>query len=241
MPLERIQKILAKAGIASRREAERMMVEGRVTINGTVVNTLGFKVDPLLGHIKVDGKRITLNEPHVTLLLHKPKGYLSTVKDPKGRPTVIDLIKKMKWRIYPVGRLDFNAEGLLLLTNDGNLAYRLSHPGFSIPRTYLVKVAGIPDEKKLSQLKKGMMLEDGRVKVVSYRKIRHGRNNSWIEVVLTEGRNHLVKRMFLAIGHPVLKLKRVQFGPFQLGDLPVGQFRHLTPMEMENLKKLTAK
>ena len=134
MALERIQKILAKAGIASRREAERMVIEGRVLVNGKVVEALGFKTDPSKDHIKVDGKRLTPFEPKVMLLLNKPRGYLSTVKDPKGRPTVLDLLKNVKWRIYPVGRLDFDAEGLLLLTNDGDLAHLLSHPKFSIPK-----------------------------------------------------------------------------------------------------------
>jgi pseudouridine synthase len=240
LALERIQKILAKAGIASRREAERMMLEGRVMVNGKVVDTLGFKADPLKDHIKVNGKRIAGFEPPMTLLLNKPRGYLSTAKDLKGRPTVLDLIKNVKWRIYPVGRLDFDAEGLLLLTNDGDLAYTLSHPRFSIPKTYLVKVSGVPDEKKLDHLKRGVMLEDGKASVVSYRILRQGEKNSWVQVVVTEGRNRLVKRMFSAIGHTVLKLKRVKFGPIKLGDLPFGQFRYLTPDEMESLKKLIA-
>src|SRR5512139_2704998 len=140
MAPERIQKILAKAGIASRREAERMVIEGRVLVNGNVVQVLGFKADPSKDHIRVDGKRLTHFEPKVILLLNKPRGYLSTVKDPKGRPTVLDLLKGVKWRIYPVGRLDFDAEGLLLLTNDGHLANVLSHPRFSVPKTYQVKV-----------------------------------------------------------------------------------------------------
>jgi pseudouridine synthase len=238
--LERIQKILAKAGIASRREAERMVIEGRVMVNGEIIDTLGFKADPLKDHIKVDGKRLTRFEPKVTLLLNKPKGYLSTVEDPQDRPTVMDLLKKVGWRVYPVGRLDFDGEGLLLLTNDGDLTHILSHPRFSIPRTYLVKVGGVPDEKKLTRLKKGVALEDGKARVVSSSILRQGEKNSWVRVVVTEGRNRLVKRMFAAIGHPVLKLKRVEFGPIQLGNLPIGQFRYLTPAEVENLKKLIA-
>ena len=236
MVLERIQKILARAGIASRREAERMILEGRVMLNGKVIDTLGVKADPVKDHIRVDGKIIIRPEPKVTLLLNKPKNFLSTVEDPQDRPTVKDLVKKVKWRVYPVGRLDFDAEGLLILTNDGDLAYRLSHPKFSIPRTYLAKVSGIPDEKKLSQLKRGVTLEDGKAKAASLFLLRQGEKNSWVRIVITEGRNHLVKRMFMAIGHPVLKLKRVSFGPIQLGDLPVGQFRYLTAEEMEKLK-----
>jgi len=238
--LERIQKILAKAGIASRREAERMVIEGRVSVNGRVVETLGFKAEPSKDHIKVDGRRLTHPEPKVILLLNKPRGYLSTVKDPKGRPTIMDLLKNVKWRIYPVGRLDFDAEGLLLLTNDGDLAHLLSHPRFSIPKTYLVKVAGVPEEKKLTRLQRGVMLEDGRARAISCSLIRQREKNSWVRVVVTEGRNRLVKRMFSAIGHTVLKLKRVEYGPIQLGDLPFGQFRYLTPGEMERLNRISS-
>ena len=240
MPSERIQKILAKAGIASRREAERMVLEGRVAVNGKVIKGLGFKVDPSRDAIKVNGKRITGFEPKVTLLLNKPRGYLSTVKDPKGRPTVMDLLHGRKWRLYPVGRLDFDAEGLLLLTNDGEIAQTLSHPKFSISRIYLAKVIGVPDEKKLDRLTKGVMLEDGRAKVVSSRVLRQKEKSSWIQVVVTEGRNRLVKRIFSAIGHPVLKLKRVAFGPIRLGDLPFGSSRYLTAEEMAKLQKLVA-
>jgi pseudouridine synthase len=236
LALERIQKILAKAGIASRREAEKMVIEGRVMINGKVIKALGFKADPSKDHIKVDGKRITPFEPKVILLLNKPRGYLCTVKDPKGRATVFDLLRNVKWRVYPVGRLDFDAEGLLLLTNDGDLAHLLSHPRFSIPKTYLVKVAGVPEEKKLARLRRGVMLEDGESKAISCSLLRQREKNSWVRVVVTEGRNRLVKRMFSAIGHPVLKLKRVEYGPIQLGDLAFGQFRYLTREEVEKLK-----
>ena len=241
MVLERIQKILAKAGMASRREAERMVIEGRVMVNGKIIGTLGFKADPSKDHIKVDGKRLPHFEPKVTLLLNKPRGYLSTVDDPQGRRTIMDLLKKVEWRIYPVGRLDFDAEGLLLLTNDGDLTQNLSHPRFSIPRTYLVKITGVPDEKKMMRLKKGVVLEDGKAKAVSSYILRHGEKNSWIRVVVAEGRNRLVKRMFAAIGHPVLKLKRVEFGPIKLGELPIGQFRYLTPEEIMKLKLQSSK
>jgi 23S rRNA pseudouridine2605 synthase len=237
MTLERIQKILAKAGISSRREAERMVLEGRVTVNGKRVDALGLKADLSTDHIKVDGKRLTRFEPTVTLLLNKPRGYLSTVEDPEGRPTVMDLLKDVKWRVYPVGRLDVDAEGLLIITNDGELANLLSHPRFSIPRTYLVKLKGIPEEKGLSRLKKGIMLEDGKARVLSFRILHGTEKNSWMEVVVGEGRNHLVKRMFAALHHPVLKLKRTEFGPIRLGSLPAGQFRYLTPEEIAKIKR----
>jgi len=227
--------------MASRREAERMVLEGRIAVNGKVIDTMGFKADPVKDHIKVDGKRLPRFETKMTLLLNKPRGYLSTVEDPRGRATVMDLLAKVRERIYPVGRLDFDAEGLLILTNDGDLAHRLSHPRFSIPRTYLAKVSGIPDEKKLGRLKRGIMLEDGRARAVFIFVLHQGEKNSWIRVVVTEGRNRLVKRMFMAIGHPVLKLKRLAFGPIQLGNLPVGQFRYLTAEEISKLKASHAK
>ena len=205
-------------------------------VNGKVVDKLGFKADPSKDHIKVDGKRLVRLEPNVTLLLNKPRGYVSTVKDPEGRPTVMDLLKNVKWRVYHVGRLDFDAEGLLLLSNDGDLTNLLSHPKSSIPRIYLVKTRGIPEEERLTRLKNGVMLEDGKAQAVSVRILAQKEKNSWIQVVVTEGRNHLVKRMFSAIGHPVLKLKRVRFGPIQLRDLPIGQFRYLTREEIERVK-----
>jgi len=238
MGLERIQKILAKAGIASRREAERMMLEGRVAVNGKVVDQLGFKADPLKDHIKVDGKRLFRVEPKITLLLNKPRNYLSTVKDPAGRPTVMDLLKGVKWRVYPIGRLDFDAEGVLLLTNDGDLTYQLSHPKFSIPRTYWAKVEGVPEKKELLRLKRGVMLEDGEARVVSIHLLRQMEKHSWVEAVVDEGRNHLIKRMFSTIGHSVLKLRRVGFGPIRIEGLPAGQYRRLTDEEMKSLKKM---
>lgn len=236
MGLERIQKVLARAGISSRREAEKMILEGRVTVNGKLVDQLGFKVDPLKDHIKVDGKRVSGPEPKVTYLLYKPKGYLSTVRDPAGRPTVMDLMRGVKWRVYPLGRLDFDAEGLLLMTNDGELAFQLSHPRFSVPRTYWVKVKGFPEEKRLMRLRRGLQLEDGPARALSVRLLWKTEKHSWIESVVNEGRNHLIKRMFFAIGHPVLKLKRVGFGPIHLGRLSPGQFRLLTDEEMERLR-----
>ena len=238
MSLERIQKILAQAGIASRREAEKLILEGRVTVNGKVMGTLGAKADRSKDHIKVDGKRITRFESPMTLLLNKPRNYLSTVEDPQERPTVIDLCKGVRQRVYPVGRLDFDAEGLLLLTNDGELANILTHPKYEVPRTYLAKVIGVPDEKDVNRLKRGVGLEEGRAKVVSCLVISEKEKHSWLRVVVTEGRNHLVKRILSAIGHPVLKLKRVGFGPIQLGSLPIGHFRNLTPEEIEKIKKI---
>ncbi len=217
-----------------------MVLEGRVSVNGKIVDTLGFKADPSRDYIKVDGRRLTHFEPKVILLLNKPRGYLSTVKDPKGRPTIMDLLKDVKWRMYPVGRLDFDAEGLLLVTNDGDLAHLLSHPRFFVPKTYLAKVAGVPEEKKLNRLKRGVILEDGEARAVSCSLVRQREKNSWVRIVVTEGRNRLVKRLFSAIGHTVLKLKRVEYGPIPLGDLPFGKFRYLNAEEMEKLRKISS-
>ena len=163
-----------------------MVLEGRVTVNGKVIDTLGFKADPLKDHIKVDGKRLVRFEPNVTLLLNKPRGYVSTVRDPEDRPTVMDFLKGVKRRIYPVGRLDIDTEGLLLLTNDGDLAYLLSHPRYSVPRTYLAKVSGVPEERDLNRLKRGVNLEDGKAKAVSVSILRLSEKNSWIRIVVTE-------------------------------------------------------
>ena len=236
MALERIQKILAKAGIASRREAERMILEGRIRVNGKVVDTLGFKADPSKDHIRVDGKRIGHFDPKITLMLNKPRGVVSTVRDPEGRKTVMDLLQRVRKRVFPIGRLDIDAEGLLLLTNDGDLAYLLSHPKFSVPKTYLVKVSGFPEERVLSRLKRGVTLEGGKAKAESIFMLRQAETNCWHRVVVTEGRTHLIKRMMAAVGHPVLKLKRIGFGPIRLNDLPSGQLRYLTPEETAKLR-----
>jgi 23S rRNA pseudouridine2605 synthase len=236
MPLERIQKVLARAGVASRRAAEEMILEGRVTVNGDRVEVLGLKVDPLRDHIKVDGKLISHMESPVVLLLNKPKNTVSTVKDPQGRPTVMGLLEGVKERVYPVGRLDYDAEGLLILTNDGELAQMLSHPKYSVVRTYLAKVRGGLDAKALNRLKRGVMLEDGRSQARFVDVIAERGRNSWVRIGVTEGRNHLIKRMLMAVGHPVLKLKRVAFGPIQLEGLPPGSFRHLRKEEIAKLK-----
>ncbi len=241
MVLERVQKILARSGVASRREAEKLILGGRVTVNGRVVETLGSKADPSKDHIKVDGKRINKFEPQVTLLLNKPRNYLSTVEDPQERPTVMDLCRSVRQRVYPVGRLDFDAEGLLILTNDGEVANILAHPRFEVPRTYLAKVIGVPEERDLNRLKRGVVLDDGKAKVTSCLVISEKEKHSWVRVVVTEGRNRLVKRIFKAIGHPVLKLKRVGYGPLQLGNLPIGQFRFLTPHEIDKVRDLKVK
>ncbi|HEY4708232.1 MAG TPA: pseudouridine synthase [Thermodesulfobacteriota bacterium] len=230
--------MIATAGITSRRKAEELILEGRVTVNGKTISELGAKADPSSDSIAVDGKRISVKGPKVYLLLYKPKGYISSVSDEHNRPVVTQLVSKVKARVYPVGRLDYDAEGVLLLTNDGDLSNRLIHPTFQAPKTYLVKVKGVPPKEKLEKLEKGVSLEDGRTLPAKAKFIRPTEENSWIELTVFEGRNHLVKRMCMAVGHPVQKIKRVDFAGIKLGKLKPGEFRHLTEKELEALKGL---
>jgi len=238
--LERLQKIIAHAGVASRREAETMIAGGRVTVNGRPVTELGTKADPTRDHIKVDGKLITGAETHRYILLYKPKEVMTTVDDPLGRVTVIDLVRGIRERIYPVGRLDFHSEGLVLLTNDGELAYKVSHPTHGSVKTYSVKVRGVPEERLLDKLRRGITLEGKRTLPCQIERIKTtGRSddegNSWFEVKLREGRTQQIRRMFQAVGHPVTKLKRVAIGPISDPKLSPGVWRELTPGEVQML------
>jgi len=253
MPLERLQKIIAAAGIASRRKAEELITGGLVSVNGQVVTELGTKADPAVDRIKVAGKALQGPERHVYLLLHKPKGYVATVTDPEKRPTVLDLVRGVGARLYPVGRLDYLSEGLLLLTNDGELAQKLTHASSHVPKTYLVKVSGKPTDDEISKLRGGIFLpaetkplktREGlerkrRSQAVRTGPVRIGllrdAANPWYEITLIEGRNRQIRRMFEQIGHHVEKIKRVRYGPLQL-DVEVGLFRHLSSSEVAQLK-----
>src|ERR1051325_7790981 len=237
---ERLQKIIAHAGFASRREAEAMIREGRVTVNGRVVTELGSKADSAHDHVKVDGKLITRAEAHRYILLYKPKEVMTTVEDPQGRRTVIDLVRGIRERIYPVGRLDYHSEGLVLLTNDGELAFKVSHPTNGSIKTYAVKVRGVPEERLLDKLRRGITLEGKRTLPCDIARIKTtGRNkdegNSWVEVRLREGRTQQIRKMFQAVGHPVAKLKRVAIGPISDPKLPVGGWRELSKQEVKLL------
>jgi pseudouridine synthase len=202
-----------------------------------VVTELGTRVDPLQDVIVVDGEKITRpGGPPVYILLNKPRGCISALSDPLGRPVVTDLLKKMRARVYPVGRLDYDAEGALLLTNDGELANRLIHPRYAVPKRYLVKVKGVPSSAALGKLERGVRLEDGLTLPAKTRLVTTTKENSWIELTVTEGRNRLVKRMCLAVGHPVSKLKRVAFAGIKTTGLKPGEFRPLTTKEIERLK-----
>ena len=240
MELERLQKIIAHAGFASRREAETMIREGRVTVNGRVVTELGTKASPGRDHIKVDGKLITRAETHRYILLYKPKEVMTTVEDPQGRRTVIDLIKGVRERIYPVGRLDFHSEGLILLTNDGDLAFKVSHPKHGSVKSYHVKVRGVPQERLIEKLQRGITIDGKRTLPCEIARMKTtGRGddegNSWYEVRLREGRTQQIRKMFQAVGHPVSKLRRVAIGPIADPALTPGDWRELTPREVKML------
>lgn len=237
---ERLQKVIARAGISSRRKAERFITEGRVAVNGSIVTQLGTRVDPARDVIRVDGKVVKSFPENVHILLHKPVGYVSTLQDPQERPVIIDLLNHITTRIYPVGRLDYDAEGLLLLTNDGKLAHRLQHPRYRISRTYEVKVKDVPTDDELSCLRKGVELEDGITLPAKVAFLKRTIRNCWLKITMYEGRNKQVKRMFATIGHPVMKLKRVKFGPLSLANVLRGQYRHLTKDEVKKLYKLVS-
>ncbi|UCD71299.1 MAG: rRNA pseudouridine synthase [Syntrophobacterales bacterium] len=233
---ERLQKILSKSGFTSRRHAERLIVDGRIKVNGVVVTSLGFKADPHRDHIRVDGKPIGKFEPKGCLLLNKPRGCVTTLDDPLGRPTIRDFLHGEKRRVYPVGRLDFDSEGLLILTNDGELHQRLTHPKYGVPRTYLVKTKGIPDPEAMRRIRNGLTLEDGVTLPARVRLVKRLKRNSWMRLTVYEGRNKLIKRMCAAISHPVIRLKRIRYGSLTLGDLKPGKYRYLTSREIEELK-----
>lgn len=235
MPLLRLQKILAEAGVASRRGAERLIQGGRVRVNGRVVAELGAKADPEADRIELDGRPLPPREARRCILLHKPAGYLTTRVDPRGRPTVFALLPDLGARLYPVGRLDGDAEGLLLFTNDGALTYRLTHPRHGVQRVYEVQVEGRITPSALATLRAGVLLEDGPAVPDLVQPLGHEGGRSRLRVTLSEGRYREVKRIFQALGHPVRRLVRIQFGPLRLGRLPVGEWRPLTPAEVRAL------
>ncbi len=233
---KRLQKILSEMGVASRRKAENLILEGRVTVNGQIA-TLGMKVNPLKDHIKVDGRLLTSIEPKIYLIFNKPKNVLTSLYDPKGRPTVKDFLKGIKYRVFPVGRLDFDSEGLIFLTNDGDLAQAILHPSKNIPKTYLVKVKGIIEEQTVKKLESGIKLEEGITAPAKVKMVRVTDNNSWIEITIYEGKKRQIRRMLEKVGHRVLKLKRIRVNGINLGNLKTGSFRYLTPKEVEKIRR----
>lgn len=235
---ERLQKIISKCGVASRRKAEEMILEGLVTVNG-VPATLGMKADPHKDHIKVKGKLISAVGSKVYLMFNKPVQCLTSLHDPEGRPTVRDFLKRVKARVFPVGRLDFNSEGLLILTNDGDLANSILHPGNRIPKTYRVKIDGFLEDKDKSRLEKGIRLEDGMTAPAMVRVVKMLKANSWIDITIHEGRKRQVRRMLDRVGHSVIKLVRTRINGLQLGALKPGEYRYLTQKEVRILKEET--
>src|ERR1051325_6399359 len=231
--MERLQKILSQAGIASRRASEKLMLEGRVSVNGTTVTELGTKADPARDDIRVDGSRIKKTGRHIYLLLNKPRGYVTTRSDPHKRRTVLDLLKGVREYIYPVGRLDYDTEGLLILTNDGDLAAKLTHPRHEIARVYEAHVLGEPDEHDLSRLSKGIVIDGRRTEPAEVIALGPGH----LRITVREGRNRQVRKMCDAIGHPVDELKRVAIGPIRDPKLRVGQWRDLTAEEIKRLQR----
>lgn len=236
---QRLQKILAQAGYGSRRACEQLILQGRVRVNGQVVTQLGVQADPRCDVIEVDGKRVQLPEEHTYILLHKPAGVVTTRRDAHAARTVIDLLQGVTAPVFPVGRLDADTTGALLLTDDGELAYRLTHPRYGVPKTYLVEVRGEVKEEAIRRLREGVALEDGTTAPAQVQKVRTlaDRKTTLLRLTIHEGRKRQVKRMCMAVGHPVVRLHRERFGPLTLRNLPAGAWRHLTDEEVTALRR----
>ena len=232
----RLQKFMSRCGIASRRKSEEIILQGKVKVNGNIVKELGVKIDPDKDTIEIEGNILKLEENKVYILLNKPVGYITTMSDEFNRKKVIDLLIDIKERVYPVGRLDYDTSGLLLLTNDGDLAYKLTHPKYEVEKKYIAKVKGIPTEKELSQFRNGLQIEDYVTSKAKIKIIDREKDNSTLEVVIHEGKNRQVRKMCSKIGHQVVELKRVEMGDIKLGNIKEGKWRHLNPKEVDYLK-----
>ena len=238
MPV-RLNKFLADAGVASRREADKLIAQGRIKVNGRVIHVLSTRVDEEKNRVEMDGKSIRIVKNPLYLLLNKPPGYLVTLKDPFRRPTIMDLLPPFNKRIFPVGRLDLDSEGLLLLTNDGELAHRLMHPRFKIKKVYLIRVAEMPASACLAKLERGIFLEGKKTAPAKIAIVSSHQKGTRLRVEIHEGRKRELKKMFEAVGHRVLEIKRIKFAGLSLGKLKKGKWRHLTQGEVSKLKKLT--
>ena len=238
MSSERLQKILARAGYGSRRYCEAVIQAGRVTVNGRVVDAMGSRADASQDEICVDGRPLSQeNEEKLYLMLHKPSGFITSLRDPQGRRTVTELLPPVPYPVYPVGRLDLDTTGLLLFTNDGDLAFSLTHPSRKVPKIYLVQVKGHPQPPVLSALRRGVHLEDGLTAPAKVKVVEHSKKVTWLSMTIYEGRKRQVKRMLKHVGHPVVLLHRVAMGPVKLGKLPLGETRQLTSYEVYTLRK----
>jgi 23S rRNA pseudouridine2605 synthase len=234
--LERLQKIISAAGITSRRASEELILAGRVTVNGTVVTELGSKADPATDTVAVDGKPLTIAAKKLYILLYKPVGYLTTLDDPEGRPLVVDLLKEIGERVYPVGRLDYNTEGLLLLTSDGEWANQLMHPRNEVEKEYHVRIRGKVHKSQLDQLAGGVEIEGRKTAPARVCMIKEGEQNDWLSITIHEGRNRQVRRMCEAVSLSVVRLRRVRYGMLSMGALKPGEFRFLTEAEVDGLR-----
>ncbi len=234
--MERLQKVLAHAGVGSRRHCEELIAKGRVSVDGQIVREIGTRVDPVEQEIMVDGTAIHTEKP-VYWLVNKPRGYLCTNHDPAGRPLALDLVPHVPQRVYTVGRLDEDSEGLLLFTNDGELAHRLMHPRFGVEKTYLVQVAGSPSRDDIDRLLKGVWLSEGHVRARSVKRLKSQGQSAWLRIVLSEGKNREIRRMLARLGHKVLRLKRIAIGPVAIGRLRSGQSRRLSGPDLASLKR----
>lgn len=234
---ERLQKFMARAGVGSRRHCEELIKEGRVKVNGKVVTELGVKVNPAKDQVEVDGKIIRPKEEKLYIMLNKPTGFITSVTDQYGRSTVIDLLGGLKERVFPVGRLDFDTEGLLILTNDGELAFRLTHPRYKVRKKYIAEVTGHVTDQSIHNFRRGIMLEDGITAPAEAVVTKQTRVSTFVEIVIHEGRKRQIRRMFQALGHNIIFLKRVAVDGLSLDKLPLGNFRHLTAKEVETLYK----
>lgn len=232
----RLQKIIAEMGIASRRGAEEIIIEGRVTVNGQVA-VLGMKADPAKDHIKVDGKLLVQPEKKVYLVFNKPRGVLTSLSDPQGRPIVKDFLRGIKQRVFPVGRLDYDSEGLLILTNDGDFAHAVLHPSKKIPKTYMVKIKGVLAEEDMERLRTGIKLDGVMTAPARVKRVRKTDNNSWIEMTIFEGRKRQIRKMIERVGHSVIRLMRIRINGLEMGNIMPGHFRHISPDEMKRLSK----
>lgn len=233
----RLQKFLATCGVASRRKSEELISSGRVKVNGNIIIEMGFKIDPDVDKVTVDNKQVSLEERKVYIMLNKPTGYVTTVSEQFNRNKVTDLVN-VPYRIFPVGRLDYNTSGLLILTNDGELTYRLTHPKFKVDKVYIAKVKGVPTKEEIKAFENGLKIENYITSPAKINIIKQINDNAVVEVTIREGRNRQVRKMCDAIGHPVIELKRIKMGRIHLGDLEVGNWRYFTEREVNYLKQL---
>ena len=239
MALVRLQKVLADAGIASRRASEQLILDGRVSVDGVQITQLGSKVDPEISKVEVDGESISTKKTNIYLAFHKPIGILSTMSDPDGRPSLGDYFKDRSERLFHVGRLDRESEGLILLTNDGDLAHRATHPSYGMVKKYLVELEGVLTKEQLAAIAAGIQLEDGLARALEIKTLREvNPKHSWVEISIHEGRYHIVRRIFEFLEQPVLRLIRTEFGPISLAETGVGRYRKLNQVELTNLFKV---